>query len=114
MLSFYTAERIIELLLDTKLIRKCILFNIDLQGEYEQGEIELLFITDIGRYWIVPVAIKNLGLITSVMVFDANTGERIVDTKVIEELKSRKNKYSEYEWILDKQKDDNVAIELLI
>lgn len=113
MLSFYTAERIIELLLDTKLIRKCILSNIDLQGEYEQGEIELLFITDIGRYWIVPVAIKNSGLITSVMVFDANTGERIVDTKVIEELKSRKNKYSEYEWILDKQKDDKVAKELL-
>lgn len=83
MLSFYTAERIIELLLDTKLIRKCILSNIDLQGEYEQGEIELLFITDIGRYWIVPVAIKNSGLITSVMVFDANTGERIVDTKVM-------------------------------
>lgn len=113
MLSFYTAERIIELLLDTKLIRKCILFNIDLQGEYEQGEIELLFITDIGRYWIVPVAIKNLGLITSVMVFDANTGERIVDTKVIEELKSRKNKHSEYEWIFDKQKDHKVAKELL-
>lgn len=113
MLSFYTVERIIELLLDTKLIRKCILSNIDLQGEYEQGEIELLFITDIGRYWIVPVAIKNSGLITSVMVFDANTGERIVDTKVIEELKSRKNKYSEYEWILDKQKDDKVAKELL-
>lgn len=57
MLSFYTAERIIELLLDTKLIRKCILSNIDLRDEYEQGETELLFITDIGRYWIVPVAI---------------------------------------------------------
>ena len=47
------------------------------------------------------------------MVFDANTGERIVDTKVIEELKSRKNKYSEYEWIFDKQKDHKVAKELL-
>lgn len=113
MLSFYTAERIIELLLDTKLIRKCIPTDIDLQGEYEQGETELLFITDIGRYWIVPVAIKNSGLITSVIVFDANTGKRIVDTKVIEELKNRKNKYSEYEWILDKQKDDKVAKELL-
>ncbi len=29
MLSFYTAERIIELLLDTKLIKKCIPSNID-------------------------------------------------------------------------------------
>ena len=113
MLSFYTADRIIQLLFDTKLIKKCVPINVDLQDEYEEGETVLLLITDIGRYWIVPIAVKNSGLVTSVIAFDANTGNRITDTKIIEELKCRKNKYSEFEWIIDKQKDDEVAKELL-
>lgn len=113
MLSFYTADRIVELLLDTKLIKKCVPTSMDLQDEYEQGETELLLITDIGRYWIVPIAVKNSGFVTSVIVFDANSGVRITDTKIIEELKNRKNKYSDYEWIIDREKDCEVAKELL-
>lgn len=32
---------------------------------------------------IVPIAVKNYGLVTSVIAFDANTGNRITDIKII-------------------------------
>ena len=48
--------------------------NDTLGAGYEQGETALLLITDIGRYWIIPIVAINTGLATSVIVFDANTG----------------------------------------
>lgn len=113
MLSFYTPDRIIELLLDTRLIKECSSINNKLEDAYEQGETALLLITDIGRYWVVPIVAKNTGLATSVILFDAISGNQIKDLKVIEELKSRKNKYSNYEWLVDQQQNGDAAKDLL-
>lgn len=113
MLSFYTTNRIIDLLFDTKLIIDCSTIDIELKDGYARGETALLLITDIGRYWIVPIVTKNSGFITSVIAINAVTGKRITDGAVIEELKLRKNKYSEYEWKIDEKNDDEVAKELL-
>lgn len=113
MLSFYTPDRIIELLIDTRLIVDCAGINVELKEGYSESESVLLLITDMGRFWIVPIVIKNSGFITSVMVFDAATGAQVTDAKVVEELKARKNKYSEYEWKIDEKNDDEVAKDLL-
>lgn len=113
MLSFYTSDRIVELLLDAKLIKECAFINEKLEDGYEQSENALLLITDIGKYWIIPVIAKNTGLVTSVVASDAQSGKQIKDEKAIEELKNRKNKYSEYEWIIDRQKNEDVTKNLL-
>ena len=112
MLSFYTTDRIIELLFDTKLIKNCSTIDIELQDGYVK-ESALLLITDIGRYWVIPVVAKNSGFVTSVVALNASTGEKVTDAVVLEELKLRKNKYSEYEWKLDVQNDEEMAKELL-
>lgn len=113
MLSFYTSDRIVELLLDAKLIKKCTSVNSKLEEGYEQGETALILITDIGRYWIVPIVAKDTGLVTSVIAFDANSGKQIKDARVIDELKNRKNKYSNYEWLIDQQQNEDVTKKLL-
>lgn len=113
MLSLYTSDRIVELLLDAKIIKKCAFINDKLEEGYEQSDNALILITDIGKYWIIPVVAKNTGLVTSVVAFDAQSGKQIKDEKVIEELKNRKNKYSEYEWIIDQQKNEDVTKNLL-
>lgn len=113
MLSFYTSDRIIELLLDTRLVKQCPSINDTLEAGYEQGETALLLITDIGQYWIIPIVAINTGLATSVIAFDANTGNQIRDREIIEELKNRKNKYSSYEWQIDEQQNKEVALELI-
>lgn len=113
MLSFYTSDRIIELLLDTRLIKENVFINDKLEEGYEQGETALLLVTDIGEYWIIPIVAKNTGLVTSVTAFEANSGTQIKDVKIIEELKSRKNKYSNYEWLTDQQQNEAAAEDLL-
>lgn len=113
MLSFYTSDRIIELLLDAKLIKACTFISDKLEEGYEQSENGLILITDIGKYWVIPIVAQNTGLVTSVIAFDAQTGKQIKDEKVIEELKSRKNKYSDYEWLIDQQKNEDVTKNLL-
>ena len=113
LLSFYTADRIIELLLDTKLIKPCFELNVNLYEGYAVNDTALLLITDIGRYWIVPVVAKNSGFVVSVIAFDACSGNQIVSSELIEELKIRKNKYSEYEWLIDKSQNEDTAKELL-
>lgn len=113
LLSFYTADRIIELLLDTKLIKACTELKMNLQEGYVKSDTALLLITDIGRFWVVPVVAKNSGFVVSVIAFDACSGNQIVDYEIIEELKIRKNRYSEYEWIVGESKNDDTAKELL-
>ena len=113
LLSFYTSDRIIQLLLDTKLIRKCVYINDGLEDGYEQGENVLLLITDIGRYWVMPIVAQNTGLVTSVAAFEASSGKPIKDEKIIEELKARKNKYSNYEWMTEERKNKDAEKALL-
>ena len=63
MLSFYTSDRIIELLLDTRIIKPCTFIECHLEDGYEQGENVLLLVTDMGRFWIVPIVAQNTGLV---------------------------------------------------
>jgi len=113
MLSFYTSDRIIELLLDTRIIKPCTFIECRLEDGYEQGENVLLLVTDMGRFWIVPIVAQNTGLATSVIAFDAITGKLIKDRRIIEELKNRKNKYSGYEWQTNGQQNKEATLELI-
>lgn len=112
-LSFYTPDRIIQLLYDSRVIVNVDSLKAKVKDTFSTGENSTLIITDIGMYWLVPIVGKNSEFITSIIVFNAATGERITDENLLNEIKLRKNSYSDFLWLPDEE-DDNKVAELLL
>ncbi len=112
-LSFYTTERIIQLLCDSKVIINVDSLKVKVEDIFSTSENTTLIITDIGNYWLVPVVEKNSEFITSVVVFNAANGERIIDDNLLNELKMRKNSYSDFQWLAGEETDNKVVEQLL-
>lgn len=112
-LSFYTPERIIKLLCDSKVIIAVENLKTKIEEIFSTSENNTLIITDIGNYWLVPVVEKNSEFITSIVVFNASNGERITDDNLLNELKLRKNSYSDFQWLAGEETDDKVIEQLL-
>lgn len=112
-LSFYTPERIIKLLYDSGVITNVESLKVKVADVFSTSENSTLIITDMGNYWLVPIVENNSDFITSIVVFNATTGERIIDDNLLNELKLRKNSYSDFLWLAG-AKTDNNAVELLI
>lgn len=99
MLSFYTPERILQLLLDANVIvdyKK--ISSVKYEG-YNLSSNSTLMLTDIGMFWLAPILESSTKFISSIMVFNAETAEQITDVVVLDDLKSRKNMFSSYQWI---------------
>lgn len=99
MLSFYTADRIIQQLIDARII-----VNVDEiknTTKFVLSEDAVLMITSKCKYWLVPVIEESTDFITSIVVFNASTGVRITDSDKLEELKKYTNSYSTYQWIAE-------------
>ena len=112
-LSFYTSERIIQLLIDSKLIISAAIAKEKVQHLFTTSETSTLMITDIGIYWLVPIIKEHSEFITSVIVFNATNGERITNGTLLDDLKLRQNSYSKYQWIEGKEVDTKVADQLM-
>lgn len=112
-LSFYTSERIIELLLDARVIVSPFLIEEKIKDLFVTIENNTLVVTDIGMFWLIPVVDKGSEFVTSIIVFNAKTGDRITNKKIIESLKNRKNSYSTYQWIEGSEIDNKASEQLL-
>ena len=66
-------------------------------------------LTSEGMYWIVPVTDSEVGLSSSVLAFDATTGRRIVSTDQLNELKTRKNSFSSFQWLGEEPVDTKLS-----
>ncbi len=107
MLSFYTSDRIIQQLIDTRMI-----VNVDAirkTTEFTLGEDAILMITSKCKYWLVPVLGENTDFITSIVVFDALTGVRLINSEKLEELKKYTNSYSTYQWIAETSTNNKLS-----
>lgn len=112
-LSFYTSDRIIELLLSSRVIVNAKTLKERIKNTFITSENQTIMITDIGKYWLLPVIEKGAEFITSILVFDAQNGNRIEDKVLLEKIKSRKNSYSDYEWLAGETPDNRIAEQLL-
>lgn len=110
-LSFYTSDRIVESLVDARMITNPILIQEDARKEYSISEdITLMLITD-AMYWIVPVVDQNTSFVTSVIVYNAKSAERIVEKETLDFIKSHKNSFSEFQWLSSFGKNEKKAAE---
>lgn len=98
-LSVYTAERIIELLCNTRQIVSADDVAAVASEEFDIGQnITLLLLPD-SMIWVVPIIDAHTPLASSVVAFDAKKGKRITEKEKLDELKSYKSSYSAYQWI---------------
>ncbi len=112
-LSFYTPDRILDLLLASRIIKPIEIIKDRVNKEFNTSENQTLIITDIGKYWLVPVVRKGAEIITSILVFNAQTGDRITDKTLLEKIKLRRNSYSDYEWLAGEFPDKKIEEQLL-
>lgn len=111
-LNFYTQDRIIDLLTGSNLI-KSIDVICDSVKEYFIVESEaLLMLTSVGMFWVVPITDLEIGLSSAVLAFNATTGHRIVSMKQLDDLKARKNSFSNFQWIGEELIDTKISEEL--
>lgn len=108
-LVFFTQNRIIDLLTDSHLIKSVDIIYEPLKDRFTMGSEALLMLTSEGMYWIVPVTDSEVGLSSSVLAFDATTGRRIVSTDQLNELKTRKNSFSSFQWLGEEPVDTKIS-----
>lgn len=105
-LSFYTVERIIDLLSNTKQIVSADSVAAIAGEEFDVGQNITLLLMDNAMIWVVPIIDSHTHLVSSVVAFDASTGKRIKEKTRLDEIKSYKNSFSSYQWISQEQLTD--------
>lgn len=106
-LSFYTSNRIIQQLIDANIIIAPSV--IKKSTEFAISEDFILMLTSKSMYWLVAVIEETTDFITSIVVFDARTGERIVEQEKLDELKKYTNSYSTYQWVSGTTTNDKLV-----
>lgn len=112
-LSFYTSERIIQTLIDLKIIIDPLLVfsNID-KGFNPIDDSIILMLTDIEPFWLIPVADTDIGLVSSVLVHNAKNGKRISSVKQIDDIKLYKNSLNHLPWLSEQKPDERIIEQL--
>lgn len=98
-LIFYTRDRIINLLVDNRIVVNPETLLLSLPKSFYCADCCALFITNIGMYWIFPGSFSAGGLTTAIIPFEAATGSGRISAEVLGRLKSIKSSYSNHNWI---------------
>jgi len=93
-LSIYNPPRLLGLLISSNRVLDPT--KITAIPRMEQGEWYLL-LTDLGRYWAKLVS--ESGVPSKVIVYDAQTGELITDTELIQKLKLTDTSLRDFNWL---------------
>lgn len=78
-ISFYTADRIINLLCDTKQIVSADVISSFASRDFTIGQNMILLLMEESIIGVIPILEPNNNFISSVIAYDAKTGSRIVD-----------------------------------
>ncbi|MEN6419156.1 MAG: restriction endonuclease [Clostridiaceae bacterium] len=98
-LVIYTRERVIETFIDNKIVVNPERLMGEIPDNFFYSHKCVLFITNLGRYWLVLGSTVSSGISSMVIPFDADTGKRITDQSLIKKLSSIKSLYSSFDWI---------------
>lgn len=112
-LSFYTSDRIIDQLLSSREIVDIKVIKERIKDTLMVSDDQLLIVTDMGKFWLIPIISKSAMLVTSILVFNAQSGHRIRDKGLIDKIKLRKNSYSDCEWLTGETPDNRSAEKLM-
>lgn len=106
-LAFYTKDRIIDLLVDSHVIVSPDTISKKIDEKFSLNDNALLLLMPSRKVWVIPVQNHMEGISTKVVAFDAETGNRIANKDVLNEIKAHKNSYSSMQWLsIDNAADD--------
>lgn len=97
-LAFYTQDRIIDLLIDSHVIVSPNKITHKINDKTLLSDNALLILMPTRKVWVIPVQNRIEGISTIVAAFDAETGDRITNKDVLNEIKAHKNSYSSMQW----------------
>ena len=87
-LSFYTKERIIDLLISSNTIFDYNTIITKYSDSYKiSNNVILMLLPNDKQYWVFPLENDNDMFSTSVVVFNAQNGEQIVDEALLNDIK---------------------------
>ncbi|MDE6732170.1 MAG: restriction endonuclease, partial [Oscillospiraceae bacterium] len=98
-LAFFTEDRIIRLLIDSNEIINPEKIESDINTPLQLSDNAVLILMPSNAVWAIPVVDNVSGLSTSVLAFDAKTGNRIKNESILEEIKLHKNSLSSLQWL---------------
>src|SRR5690554_1265472 len=95
-LQVYTNNRIIDLLIKSN--RICSPLKIDKIDSKNYAENNTLLVTNYGMYWLAPIMDTKTGVPFAVNLFDAKTGDRIINKEIINKISKTDNSFTDLEW----------------
>ncbi len=99
LLAFYTKDRIIDLLVDSHIIISPDTISKRIDDKFALNDNASLLLMPTRKAWVIPVQNHMEGISTIVAAFDAETGNRITNKDVLNEIKAHKNSYSSMQWL---------------
>lgn len=111
-LSFYTQDRILDLLVGSRQIQPLDKILGLISSEFVPGDDAMLMCTSSGMFWIIPIVDPALGISSTVLAFDAVHGQRVTSTEQLNNLKAHRNSFSSFQW-LGSESIDSKQTELL-
>lgn len=100
-LTFYTKDRIIKLLLSNNIIVDSSALQHKIKDNFRTSDVHTLIISNVGWFWVVPIVNITGGITTSVLAFDAKTGDRIVNKQLLTQTKALNSSFSDFDWLYD-------------
>lgn len=105
-LAFYTQDRILTLLIDSNEIVSLDMIRNSVNGELSLSDDALLLMTPNSITWVVPIVDAKSSFSSAVVAFDAKSGNQIISSSYLDELKAYKNSYSNLQWIASASTDN--------
>ena len=111
-LSFYTQDRILDLLVGSRQILSLDKILGLISSEFVPGDDAMLMCTSTGMFWIIPIVDPALEISSTVLAFEAVHGKRVTSTEQLNNLKAHRNSFSSFQW-LGSENIDSKQTELL-
>lgn len=94
-LQIYTPERLIQTLINSRVVVDPQTIELN-DKKYESA---CLLITNYGRFWAFPVIHVSAGVPYGVVLFDASTGIKVTEQRLLEQVSKCDSSFKELEWI---------------
>lgn len=113
-LSFYTPDRIIQMLYDACIIKTPEEILASSASHFSFADSASLLVSDLGMHWLIPVIETGSNFVSSIVVYNAKNGMRIADGEDLSELKQRKNSFANHQWLAGENLDEKITKQLKI
>ena len=104
-LQFYTPERVVDLLVDNKIV--CSPESLIYPNDNRYSEDKYLLLTNYGRFWAVPLINAEAGVPYAVILFDVQSGKSISNSNVVDNVSHTNSSLEEYEWLVSGHAPDS-------